>query len=374
MGEYQYYEFQSLDRPLSATAREEMESLSSRVHLTANSASFVYNYTGFRGDPHRLLTKYFDVMLYIANWGSRRIMFRFPADAIPTTVREAFQYADSMEWSARGQYVILDIQQEVEDGFGWVEGEGYLSGIAQMRNDIMRGDYRGLYLAWLMIASQEHWVLQDDEDLTEPPLPAELNKLSPTLQNFIDFFEIDTDLVTAAAKDNNKKQQSPPLLSDYLDKLSDAEKVSFLERLLSGETYLDIVLAKRLRELAGIDHSVLPANDQPRTIRQLMSLADEVEQARLEKERKKAEAARKKHLDKVARMEADYWQRVTYYIEEKRAKQYEMAVDILIDLRDLAQQRGQSADFQAKMDTIYETYPTLRGLHRRMREARLLLS
>ena len=267
MSEYQYYEFQSLDRPLSASAQAEMESLSSRVYLTATSASFVYNYSDLPGNPYNILAKHFDVMLYIANWGSRRLMFRFPADAIPTAVRESYQCTDSMDWSETGEYVILDIQQENEDGFGWVEGEGLLRGIAQVRNDILRDDYRSLYLAWLMVALQEFYLLEDDEDLTEPPVPARLNKLSPTLRNFVDFFEIDMDIVNAAAQSSSNQSQPEAQVANYLDKLPDDEKLDYLKRLLAGETYLDVALAKRLRELAGVDAVSLPRNDQPRTIR-----------------------------------------------------------------------------------------------------------
>ena len=68
MSEYQYYEFQALDRPLPHEAQAEIQSLSSRVQLIATSASFVFNYSNFPGDPYRVLAKYFDAMLYITNW------------------------------------------------------------------------------------------------------------------------------------------------------------------------------------------------------------------------------------------------------------------------------------------------------------------
>lgn len=369
MGEYQYYEFQSLDGPLSASAQAEMESLSSRAYLTANSASFVYNYSDFPGDSYRLMAKYFDVMLYIANWGSRQLMFRFPVDAIPAAVREAYQYAESMEWSESGQYVILDIRQENEGGFGWVEGEGLLRGIAQVRNDILRGDYRGLYLAWLMAATQEFYFLEDDEDLPEPPVPSSLDKLSPTLKNFADFFEIDSDLINAVAQNSSKDTRPETQLSDYLVQLPDDDKLDFLKRLLAGETYLSVALAKRLREIAGVDAVSLPTNDQRRTIRQLMDLADQVQHKREQKERQQAEIARKKHLAKIAQAEDMYWARVPQLIEQKRANTYDEAVKILIDLRDLADERGELSEFQAKIRDIYKAYPTLRGLHSRLEKA-----
>lgn len=71
MSEYQYYEFQAVDRSLTDAEREEISALSSRVNLSPWRAVFTYSYGDFRGDPEKLLAKSFDAMLYLANWGSR---------------------------------------------------------------------------------------------------------------------------------------------------------------------------------------------------------------------------------------------------------------------------------------------------------------
>lgn len=78
MSEYQYYEFQTIDRPLTAQEREAIQKLSSRVRLTSTQAIFVYNYGDFRGNPEEIVTQYFDAMLYVTNWGSWQLIFRFP--------------------------------------------------------------------------------------------------------------------------------------------------------------------------------------------------------------------------------------------------------------------------------------------------------
>lgn len=51
MSEYQYYEFQALDRPLTASEQAYISSLSSRVQLSATNAIFTYSYGDFRGEP-----------------------------------------------------------------------------------------------------------------------------------------------------------------------------------------------------------------------------------------------------------------------------------------------------------------------------------
>ena len=60
-----------------------------------------------------------------------------------------------------------------------------------LRDDILQGDYRMLYLAWLRVMEAEDLL----DSVQEPPVPAGLKELSPALRTFIDFFEIDEMLV-----------------------------------------------------------------------------------------------------------------------------------------------------------------------------------
>src|SRR3982074_780100 len=91
MSEYQYYEFLAIDRPLSEADRKALRALSSRARITATSFTNSYDWGDFRGDPAQLLDRWFDLHLYQATWGSRRLMIRLPKrlvdrhrlDAIP---------------------------------------------------------------------------------------------------------------------------------------------------------------------------------------------------------------------------------------------------------------------------------------------------
>ena len=53
MSEYQYYEFQALDKPLTKQQQKELRSLSSRAEITATSFVNEYNYGDFRGEQLR---------------------------------------------------------------------------------------------------------------------------------------------------------------------------------------------------------------------------------------------------------------------------------------------------------------------------------
>ncbi|MFB7630539.1 hypothetical protein ACFC0M_06265 [Streptomyces sp. NPDC056149] len=43
MSEYQYYEFQALDRPLSHAEQDQLRSISTRARITATSFTNTYN-------------------------------------------------------------------------------------------------------------------------------------------------------------------------------------------------------------------------------------------------------------------------------------------------------------------------------------------
>ena len=58
MSEYQYYEFQTVDRPLTEDEQAEISKLSSRVALTPTQAVLTYQFDDFRGRPEKVLEQY----------------------------------------------------------------------------------------------------------------------------------------------------------------------------------------------------------------------------------------------------------------------------------------------------------------------------
>src|ERR1017187_7528651 len=79
MSEYQYYEFLAVDRPLTVTEQAEVREFSTRARITGTSFTNEYHWGDFRGDPSHLMQRYYDAHLYLANWGTHRIMLRLPA-------------------------------------------------------------------------------------------------------------------------------------------------------------------------------------------------------------------------------------------------------------------------------------------------------
>src|SRR5438093_12512258 len=78
MGQYQYYEFHAIDRPLNERERRELRACSTRATITSTRFVNHYEWGDLKGDPRVWMERYFDAFLYVANWGTHWLMLRFP--------------------------------------------------------------------------------------------------------------------------------------------------------------------------------------------------------------------------------------------------------------------------------------------------------
>ncbi len=202
MSEYQYYEFRTVDRPLSEKEMEELRELSTRAEITPTSFTNEYNYGDFRGSPEKLMDRYFDAFVYVANWGTHRLMFRIPRKFLDVEAASAYCDDEALTLDAKKDHVVLEFLSDDEGGGEWEEGEGYMPSLISVRAELMRGDYRALYIGWL---SSIQYRDPDDEEEGEanehePPVPPGMAKLSAPLRALADFLRIDDELIEVAAK------------------------------------------------------------------------------------------------------------------------------------------------------------------------------
>ncbi|WP_013321004.1 hypothetical protein [Gloeothece verrucosa] len=370
MSEYQYYEFQAIDRPLTQEERTAISQLSSRVHPTATRASFTYSYGDFKSDPKKVLAQYFDIMYYIANWGTQQLMFRFPKSLISSSVIEPYCIKDCISLTYIKSWAILDWQFNQEEGFDyWMEGEGILAELLGLRQEILQQDYRGLYLAWLKAITMSSEYAEIDKTQLEPPVPPGLKQLSSSQKAFAKIFEVDEYLLTAACESSGK----PTLISDKnwqqaIVQLSSSECQDFLLRLAKGESNLSAKFTQRLSEL--IVTTPVPSKSR-RTIQQLFEAASGEEKATKKRQQQEAEIKRIQELEALAKRETQAWNEVESLLLKPQAKTYEQAVELLVQLRDLAEYQNRYSFFQEKINQIYKKYSRRTGLIERLKKARL---
>jgi hypothetical protein len=375
MSEYQYYEFQAIDRPLMPEEQQAVARLSSRMEPHPWRAVFTYSFGGgLRRRAEDVLAEYYDAMLYLANWGSRQLMFRFPKSLVDLDRMRQYNVettdypSDAVTVSTVGEYAVLDIQLNTEEGLGWIEGESWLGSLVGLRDAILQGDYRALYLAWLKGLALAYDV---DEDALEPPVPPGLGQLTPTLRSFVELFDVDADILQAATERSAKLE--PQVFGEEdlrraIAALAPEEKDDFLLRLVQGEPQLSLVLKHRLGMLsAGPQHSSEPR----RTVAEILAAAAEMEERRLAAEAAAAEARRIAELEALAQRGDGVWDEVNALIRQGQAKPYDEAVQLLKKLRDLAEHQRQTVAFQARLNRIHDEYSRRSSLMRRLRDAGL---
>lgn len=381
MSEFQLYHFRSIDRPLTGAERKEIGSWSSRTTPTATSATFTFSYRDFPKDEEKVVEKYFDAMLYASNWGTKRLLFRLPKPLANAKVLAA--YAFDGEWSddyirltERDTCYLLDLYFRNEEGGTWLEEDSYdLDDLTPLREDILAGDYRALYLLWMRFAlgyrlhpDEEEADMQDEDmpDRVPPSVPANLSRLTPALQAFIDFFEIDPDLVAAAQAISPNTKTAKPDYPGLISQLPEAEQTDWLLRLANGESRLDKAFQKYLQELAPAKK---PASKDSPSLLEMKALIHAKEK---ERQAQEAEAARLAHIEKMkqlAREEASLWKSVDEHLLKATGASYDKAVTTLKDLQDLAEYQGKMPGFKAQMKSLRERYAGRKALIGRLNEA-----
>src|SRR3954463_7437533 len=133
MSEYQYYEFLAIDRPLDARQQAEVRALSTRARITATSFTNEYHWGDFRGHPKRMMERYYDAHLYLANWGTHRVMLRLPRTLLDLDIAGQYCIGDQVTAWASGEHLILDLTSEEEEEFWEDDVERSLSAIVGVR-------------------------------------------------------------------------------------------------------------------------------------------------------------------------------------------------------------------------------------------------
>ena len=369
MSEYQHYEWQTIDRALSLAEQREVNQLSSHMDtVTSTQAVVTYSWGDFKHDPQEVLLKYFDAFLYDSNFGSRRLIFRLPAALVDVEAIRAYCVEEWIMLEDHGKYLTLEIIGENDNGYEWVESDDTLSQLIPLRDQLLQGDYRMLYVVWLK-AMQEQ--LDEDGEEISPPIPAGLNSLNASLQVLIEFFEISPHIIRAAATFSKKTEVAPASdLSSLIPKLTRAEADQHLLQLLRGEPGALIALKKRLMSLSG---DKTPINSPIGvSISELTEQAEQIEREAARKAREEAEQRRLEKLERLARNEEATWRKVEDLLVQKRAGAYDEATSLLVELKELATYQKKMDEYRNHFQFIRLKYGKSIALLERFKRAGLL--
>jgi len=382
MSEYQYYEFRTVDRSLTAEEMAELRRLSSRAEITATSFTNTYSFGDFRGNPDRLMEQYFDAFVYVANWGTRHFMVRLPMGGVDLPAIEAYAGGGLAFW-IKGDHVILSFRSDEEGGGEWVDGGEWMPGLNSLRDELLSGDLRALYLGWL---SGVYGDVDDDE--REPPVPAGLRTLTAAQDDLVAFLRIDLDLLATAAErsvDRTDAASSRVVLAEWLRSQRTEDKDAWLLELL-GHSAPAVRSEILLQFRQALRVSRGEAAVEPPAGRTCQELRDAAQTRMREAERRRAEeaAARKaqeaKQAAKLRNLELDglaqrgdaAWDEVERKVATKQTHQYALAVKELTELRDLARRDGHAAQFEARLLDLVHRHERKHAFVARLRKAGLM--
>jgi len=383
MSEHQTYEFLAIDHPLDRAAMDWLRSLSSRADISPNRFYNEYNYSDFRGSPIELMRRHFDVHLYLANFAAATFMVRVPLGVLAADQLMAFRTEDTFSVERTPTHWILSWTLMHEDGdfdpFWEHESGGWLGRLLPIRDELLRGDLRSLYIGWL----QAVLIGEVGEDDPEPLSLPGLGQLTPAQQALAELMQVDVDLLEAAATGSPELADEDDELADmgaWLDSLSVGQARPYLRCLLCGEAReaesrvrRDYFAWRRENDL----ESTVPA--APR--RRVADLQAEVEaarqrrEAREQREREAAEARKQKaraaHLALVFEDADANWERVERHTAPTSGRGYSDAARLIRDLADAHRQHDQEAAFTRRFQKFLEKYQRRRALLEKLRKAGL---
>jgi len=380
MSEYQYYEFQAIDRPLTEQEMRELRAYSTRATITPTRFVNHYEWGNFKGNTAIWMEKYFDAFLYLANWGQHELMFRLPRRLLDLAAAKQYCRGETATARGKGDFVILELSSDDEGGGDWDDdGSGWLSSLMPLRADLASGDYRMLYLAWLLCVQAGEL----DDGTPEPPVPPGLGALTAPLKAFAEFLRLDQDLIAAAAAGSPAEGEtvSDADVAGWATALPESEKTAWLLRLASGQgVHLRAELLKTFRTSRG-QAGVPPGKS--RSVAEIVEAGEqhaearrrsEVEREARERMRREQEAAaaREKHLASLAKREPEAWRQVDALIATKRPGDYEKAVQLLKDLADLGEKRGRQAEVRDRLARLRQEHARKATLLERLKAAGLL--
>ncbi len=288
MSEYQYYEFRAIDRPLNDKEMDKLRAVSTRAVITPTSFINTYNYGDFKGDPAALMDRYFDAFVYVANWGTRHLMFRIPRNFFDPEAAAEYCVDEVLSFEIKKDHIVLEFSSNDEGGDGWTDGEPWMASLISVRAELMRGDFRALYLGWLSSLRSYGLDEDEDDDSLEPPVPPGLAKLSAPLRELANFLRIDDELIEVAASGSVGEppaEPSPMELARWIRELPVSEKDTYLLRFLAEEEdiLLRAELARRFRE-ATLPKGARPApTAKRRTVAQLLAAHAALVERRIER-------------------------------------------------------------------------------------------
>ncbi|QAU25169.1 hypothetical protein EO087_15205 [Dyella sp. M7H15-1] len=378
MSEYQYYEFVAIDRPLSKAEMIHLRERSSRAKITPSSFVNEYNWGDLKGDPADWMRRYFDAFVYTANWCSCQLALRFPLETFTRTEIAPYVADAALTMDASKTHWIINWslnEGQDYDRFAMEGGEGWMGRLMPLRDELLCGDLRPLYLGWLAGVTAG----EVGEDDLEPEVPPGMAQLTAAQQALVEFLEIDPDLLAAAVSGSPPAWEADDSAECWIAGLSRSEIFSMISLMLNGtaqqaQRKVQSEFATWLKESGSIESSTA----ELRTVAELFEHAKAAESVRVAEEAKELARQEAKHhkqretyLSSLAQDFAKHWKMADQHAERGVASGYDDAKRMIADLADAYQFKSDKATFDQAMRRFMTRHTKRGAFVRRLVEAGL---
>ena len=374
MSEYTYYEFRSIDRPLTKAEQDTVSSWSSRTRATPYRAVFTYSYSDLSYGFEDAVRQYFDVGITASSYGSRRLAMRLPRELVDYEqlrryiIEGGSDYHEELAVTRNRQHVIVSMSFDVmEESNGWIEDKD-MAVIAEhliaLRQRLLDGDCSPLMAMYLKVMSHTDSLLPDHTFY----IPANLSeRKKPNIAALLNFLVLDDTLYDVAQQISGHTEQTPPDFADMLDKLPEERRLFYLTELLDGKHNLQVMLRQEL--LARYDDR--PSTGDGATQIRLSDYLDKVAAFDHQKktiEANRAKAAHSQRMAQVAKERDSLLRDIHRLIEEGgKSATYDKAIYHLCDLDELAVYEQKTGEFRKLLDDILDTYSRKSAMTRRIK-------
>src|SRR5258708_23760610 len=94
-------------------------STSTRAANTTTSFTNHYEWGDLKANPSKLLEKYFDAFVYVANWGTHEFYIRLPQESVDCKLLKTMVPGETVRLRKAARWVIVDFgwesERDVED-------------------------------------------------------------------------------------------------------------------------------------------------------------------------------------------------------------------------------------------------------------------
>jgi len=369
MSEYQYYRFERLNGCLSANQRQALCSISSRAEITHTSFSVFYHYSDLKAEPVEVMQNYFDIGFYYANWGNIDAYIKLPLGTLPDAFLAVADDYNLTVYSSDDAQLLIFSLEEYYEYFDDEDADSFFQYLAELREELIAGDYRLLYFPWLK--RTQH----DDKAVPLPLIHFDFKKLTPAQLAFVALFDLPTVSIRALAlllREAPSHTDTKAVLTpaDWVGQLSVANKDNLLCELfksghLSRSQALSLIKKQQNTQASDFQYWLVPSMLETYT----GLAAQQIEQEKLQAEEQRIEQARitKENQLNQRYLERDaVWSRVEKEASRACASGYDNASALLHELSEAYSFKSEQSTFSTSYQRFVRRHQNRKALLRRL--------